>query len=386
MGIPWVSNPESIKANQLSVLAIAETLAAMAVSVWIAVRWQTYVHIAIGASIAPMLLMRTDASCILGEAIARNLTTKLGSRLGRPELRRAGFLSKIHWTVFYLVMLPWLATSITLARTAAWAAALVWHPLIAIAAIPRNWRHATVVLDSAKSPDVLPAPRQIPENGKPEASWFAVGDFFRIAFRSINPSSEWGLILALIIFSPMIILPAFAYRWSLKSTAIIWFPLLWAMHSVRGAGKPLRTYLPIYLLDPFSLIVLCVSIVAITGFAAKIVLWNAWTGFVDWWNTTPVLRTLSLYVSPGEIQWWQVSMAINAMIAIVMYLLAWRWLLRLKHRELTDETMPRRVFQVGLFIRSILSAYTIASMLYITIRAAFDWNLPPLGSKLFPWM
>ena len=73
MAIRWVSNPESIKADQPSVLAIAETLAAMGVSVWIAVKWQTYIHIAIGASIAPLLLMRTDESCVRGAGIAEKI-------------------------------------------------------------------------------------------------------------------------------------------------------------------------------------------------------------------------------------------------------------------------------------------------------------------------
>lgn len=79
-------------------------------------------------------------------------------------------------------------------------------------------------------------------------------------------------------------------------------------------------------------------------------------------------------------------MVINSAIAIAMYILARRWLVSIEHKVLTDESLPRRVFQAGLFIRPILSCYTIASTLYITIRAASEWNLPALGSKPFPWM
>lgn len=68
-----------------------------------------------------------------------------------------------------------------------------------------------------------------------------------------------------------------------------------------------------------------------------------------------------------------------------MYILASRWLVSIEHDVLTDESMPRRVFRVGLFIRPILSGYRIACTLYITIRAASDWNWPALGTKLFPW-
>lgn len=158
------------------------------------------------------------------------------------------------------------------------------------------------------------------------------------------------------------------------------------MRSVREAGKPLPKYLSIYLRDPTTAIVLWVSIAAMIGFAVKIAFFNEWAGFVDWWNATPLRQVLSLYVAPAEIQWWQVAMVINSAIAIVMYILARRWLVRIEYDELTDEAMPRRLFQVGLFIRPILSCYTIACTLYITIRAASDWELPALGSKPFPWM
>lgn len=384
MAIRWVSTPESIKANQPSVLAIVETLAAMTVSIWIAVTWNTYLHIAIGALIAPLLLMRTDESCIQGVEIARKLrdSLKLFVVYSSEQSRsRYEMLLPIK-LLLALIGMPML---FFVARMAAWIVTLVRQPLVSLAAIPCNWRYATATLDSKKWPDILLAPRNAPE------SLYAgichdIGTLIK-KFSEISSSEKGCLGWSLwIVCMPLLVVPAFAYRWSLKSTAIIWFPLLWAIRSVSMAGKSFRTCLSIYLLDPITKIALWASIAFTTGFAIKIVLFNEFTSFVDWWNATPLRRVLSIYVAPGELQWWQVVMVINSAIAITMYILACRWLVRIEHEVLSDEALPRRLFLIGMFIRPLLSCYTIACTLYITVRVAFDLQWPALGTKLFPWM
>ncbi len=384
MAIRWVSNPESIKANQPSVLAIAETLAAMCVSVWIAVTWDTYLHIAIGASIAPLLLMRTDESCIRGLVVIRSLAKPL-ELVHDFQHEGAGIRKWLGVPAFAAMCLVWIPTMLLVARVVAGVTYLVQHPVVAAAAIPSNWRSANIVIDSKNWPHILAKPRDLPDSVDEDDFW-DVGEIIE-GIRSDVPQScgEIPVWLLMLVVSPFVILPAFVYRWSLKSTAIIWFPLLWAWRSVREAGKPLGTYLDIYLRDLITKIVLWLSLASIIGFVAKFVLFNVQTGFVAWWNTTALLRFFSLYVAPAEIQWWQMAMVINSAIAIGMYILARRWLVRIEHKVLTDEALPRKLFQVGLFIRPILSCYTIACTLYITIRAASEWNLPALGSKLFPW-
>lgn len=384
MAIRWVSNPESIKANQPSVLAIAETLAAMGVSVWIAVTWQTYIHIAIGASIAPFLLMRTDESGKRCSEISGKLHTPI-DWLGKKADQASGYRKSILEAAWMLLMVLWTPTLFLVGRLAAWVATVVRHPLVALVAVPGNWRYATVVLDSKKWPEVMPAPRKVPESVAPYRGLHA-GQLIELV-RDIPGSSgaKLGWLIAVFITS-LLVVPAFAYRWSLKSTALIWFPLLWAMRSVRQAGESLPDYLSAYVRKPLNIIVLCVSIGVIVTFLGKIILWSEWSGFVEWWNAAHWRSVLSLYVTPQEIQWWQVAMFANSIIAIAMYLLAVQWLVSMKYRQITNETLPRRVFQVGLFIRPILSGYTIACTLYITIRAASDWELPALGTRLFPWM
>lgn len=401
MAIRWVSTPESIKANQPSVLAIVETLAAMGIAIWIAVTWDTYIHIAVGAMIAPMLLMRTDESCIRAANYSDWIRRKLedsttdflvGLVITMFILVMTAFVMRytavfrgytiVFFIAFLMISLTFFSRPFVIARFASWFVTLVRSPGPSIAAISGNWKNMTVVLDSRQEPHILHPPGKIPY-GLSDEDFPTPRRFLAAGFEVVQS----GVILsALMVFGGALIFPfAYTYRWSLKSTALIWFPLLWGMRSTKEASGPLQPSLDIYRRDPVTKIVLGISVAAVAGFIIKIVLFSTWAGFVEWWNEGQLRETLSLYVAPAEIPRWQLAIAINAAIAIVMYILAGRWLVRLEHGRLTDETWPRRVFQAGLFIRPILSCYTIACTLYITSIAAWDLEWPALGEQWFPW-
>lgn len=60
----WVffSNPASIQAGTLSLLAVLETVVAVAVYWLIAWKWETHLHLLVSTCIAPLLLLRSDTS------------------------------------------------------------------------------------------------------------------------------------------------------------------------------------------------------------------------------------------------------------------------------------------------------------------------------------
>ena len=57
----WLSTEETAEAGKTSVLAIVETLGAMAVYAWVAWNYGT-LHLTIAACVAPFLLLRTQES------------------------------------------------------------------------------------------------------------------------------------------------------------------------------------------------------------------------------------------------------------------------------------------------------------------------------------
>ena len=58
----WVSNKESVRKGEPSVLAIVETLTAMGLSLWIAVQFGTVRHVVTPSSARPAASVRVPAA------------------------------------------------------------------------------------------------------------------------------------------------------------------------------------------------------------------------------------------------------------------------------------------------------------------------------------
>lgn len=380
----WVSNRESVREGEPSVLAIAETLIAMGLTLWIAVHFGTVKHVVIGACIAPFLLLRTDDSAMLGLRTAKWIDDwrSFPPDIITTVLTPPGLLM--------LVLVRMFATVGTIFRT----------PAAVIRAIPRNWRRITVATDSFHSPQVLPMPDDPAHLDDVNLS---VGSFdvFKLVvfFRVARPSESFigkgvrfwivypiFLLVVWLFIVPIVSLPPFLYRWSLKSTAIIWFPLLWALRPVGPGDEPLKVRLSLFEKSDLLRIVLFVSAAALLLFAGKLIFWNELAQASNTWNESIGGRILTIHVAPGVIEWWQIATALNSAIAIGLWLYVRSCL---RHDEAgvpRRETVVESLLAWGLFVRRLLTSYTIVCVGYLYLREAVTWQLPPLGGKLFPWI
>jgi hypothetical protein len=69
----WVSAIESVRTGEPSLLAIIETLCAVTASFAIGVIWETWWHLWVAATVAPLMLLRTEASIRIGWYAFRRL-------------------------------------------------------------------------------------------------------------------------------------------------------------------------------------------------------------------------------------------------------------------------------------------------------------------------
>lgn len=125
---------------------------------------------------------------------------------------------------------------------------------------PRNWRRITLCTDLVYLPEVLPDV-ELEEVGAglefftfkrffkkaledlkamPEATLFNVKTPGKLALKdaiaaTFALSSFFAYIISLMPALAFWYLPAMAYRWSLKSTALIWSPLLWIISPATNA-------------------------------------------------------------------------------------------------------------------------------------------------------
>jgi hypothetical protein len=284
------------------------------------------------------------------------------------------------------------AIALFLIRLASIIHSSVRHPIETMKQIPTNWRKMVLCTDVAYPPEILPEIEM--EDYGDELNKFRMRSFVRemIIDKPVN------LMFGIFVTIPVLLswyLPAIAYRWALKSTAWIWSPLLWAVKSVdedllprlkeiRDARwhKWMRWY----------------SAVVAFLFIAKFYLLWKWQDLVakltemrqiaEQWTTFPRTDVLNAYIVPSEIPLWQIAAFTNAMLAWASFVFADLLLIRYaSHQQIPSEEPLDGLFRAIGVTRTLIMFYTVSCTVYITLQIGMEgqWNLPPLGGKVFPW-
>ena len=377
----WIATAESVEKGEPSVLAIVETLVAMALSVWVSFHFSTVRNIVTAASIAPFLLLRTTKSDLLGAVMWRHLAPD------EPRSRGATGLGGLVEALGCCGAMLFIRTAAVLRTT--------WrYPALGIRSVPTNWKRATLALDFSRPPTVVPWPDRLSEREIGASLYLPdlyvlVRNLVRVTREALGlrPVDATAVILWVLAAAPYLCLPPLLYRIALKSTAIIWFPLLWAQQALAPGRTPLKARLALFeQSDLLRWIILPVSAASISGFIAKLGLWNSLARAAATWNETILGRIATIHVAPGVIEWWQVATVLNSLIAFGLWLYVRSCI---RHIDLGVPKPEKRVENVlgwTLFVRRLLTSYTVLCIGYLYVREMGTWTLPPLGGKPFPWM
>lgn len=412
----WTSATPAKSEGEPTVLAIAESVLAVAISIWVAVHFHTVKHIAVGACVAPFLLLRTERSVELGWRLWVGMDCT--DRLRRAPTRLHRFLLKNIETVLFVA-------GFHVARVLAAVVTLVRSPIASISAMPSNWRTVVLSLDLRRSPELIPVPRVIAVEGKFFDRQFATTyELVRVFHSRRERAAGWlkaagrlrgpllGLLIAVMWVLVLLVfcLPAFLYRYSLKATALVWFPVLWACKSFDPSADSLATRVRLFLRSDIQRWARLSSAFAVVVTTAKVACamarlktielvsgtesWLATTaagGVLRSWlsasedESTPLGRFLRDLVAPDAFPRWQIALFANS----VLLLGQWLWLREVDRRFEAGATVPEArvewTFGATQFVRRLLSAYTIACTLYFASRIAFELPWPPLGEQWFPW-
>ena len=357
----WHSTDDSVEANELSVLACIESLVAMAIAVALAVWQGSVVHIVVGAVITPFLLVKTPKS------------VEIGARSGRPAFNYMDEADGLGFFVAFFIVpfvFLWARISGTLAVT-------VTDPKSQLAAIPVNWQRHVLCLDFFRSPEFVP----LPEDNQRNRLYWDIGNVYEHYGRI---SATIGIVFIVIAAAPLFVVP-FLYRLSLKSTALVWVPLLWALTALRTPLSPLKARLKLTLTSDVFRLTLLTSFVACVLFICKVTLLMFWNDFVATWNRFamsaadqiqaaslgdwlaewPLGRLLAIPVRPGVIPIWQVGMFINSCLCI------WLWFFIRSCIRHYDAKTPRpassveAVLATSWFFRRLFSSYSIVCLLIL---------------------
>lgn len=386
MAIRIFSNRESVEKEEISILAIVETSIATAVTISIYLYSDSIKHILFASLLAPFLLLRTkattDQALGLGEKVwlyiskhVRSANEKLYQRWGGKGNRETFGLLCLTFVAVIAVFVTILL--ITLLKIYVVLTSILKNTRHILAALPKNWRKVVLCLDSATLPEILPGIEAV--QGDKEIVSLKIS----IIAREMKKSHDVFKLMLSIVFV-IIFVPAYAYRLSLKSTALIWSPLLWIVGSVSQV-KELPRFLHHVATLTWYRLSRYYSALVILMFAAKVALFVSLLQADDAGDALPGWGVLRHYVVPTDIPLWQVAGAVNAALAWALLFIAEPWIGDPGLDDPQKAAALRHRFWTILVVRNALSVYTALCTIYITAEIASGFALPPLRVRVFPW-
>jgi hypothetical protein len=377
-----------VRRGSPSVLAVVETIAASGISLWLAWKHNSTEHIIIASALAPFLLLRTRLSTrytlhVL-ELIAERVYERVSAPIGRNMI-----------LFFALPVVKVFCSIKTFLR----------HPLRSISHIATNFYENVFVIDLHIPPHVVSG-IDLPE---PYARWDVYSLVRSIIYAIISATKSFikdirrdnkisvrifkfiftilcfALTIPLIIIMSMaVVIPALAFRFSIKSTAFLWLPLLWIMYRSRPG---MQTIDRIKLISevPETKIMLIWSLFVIMGAFFKIpLLLRIWI-FMQLDRLGPLGSLVTGLVEPIDVPLWQAGSVINAFLAWVYFFFrAKRHLLAKDSTEAWPEAWLKREYVSFQAVRTTLSLYAIACIFYIGASTAWRIEWPPIRFILFP--
>ncbi|MCH8905533.1 MAG: hypothetical protein IH840_00460 [Candidatus Heimdallarchaeota archaeon] len=386
------STPESVSDGRPSLLAISETLLAMCISVYFISTMDSYLQISVAVATAPLLLLRTRGSTELTWRWAESIwdrphgfrsstaTVLDDSNLSIPR-KLGNLIPRILAFIFVIIFV----------RVFAIIAYALRHPLESLRAIPGNWARINLCLDSCHSPEPLPG---VEVRSSPMARELRLGSFFLTSKRIYGSSRNifYRIIITggLLAVGGVVYLPAFVYRWSLKSTSVIYLPLLWIIGTSIWRGR--------------ELLQLCNDIVRSAFerlrqvYAVFVVIVLTLLPLLSWKHLRPLIESVqeyvgweivNIYLITNEIQTWHLARFVNACLTLSLWLFSdWyrrsvdmakypKWI-----KNSHTVARMRSTIDVALLIRGILGFYVLVCALYIFFRNIV-W--PQIDWTVFPW-
>jgi hypothetical protein len=366
-GVRLWSTPASIRAGEMTWLAMAETAVAVALSVYVTVRTGTLFYSVAAASLAPLLLLRTLRSVRLnwsmldgffeaGQSWLLGNTFERGIRF----VARSQLLGILLFIILFIIIFSYISFTLIVTRFLSTTWAVLRAPAEGARAVPGNWYRVALCTDTAFPPEVVAGVEEA-EPGQVEKyksiKYFKSSKLLSIFIDEIINFDVIEIIFQLFVYT-MYVPPAassLAYRLSLKSSTLFYLPLVWAVRWGRAdsryaAGRPgeyVRARVSDLLYSPwerFSRWYSWFVLVALNGLplAAFPVFHVKWRQLADQVSVFAagaveprvgeVLRSVYLFVTPDRIEVNSSHLArlIGAAITVWLFVLAERTSRRLR--------------------------------------------------------
>lgn len=385
---------ESCDQGEITVLALVETVLAVALLAFLSVWLETTHWLAGACLLSPLLLLRTKESEQRGLRMWSWLEKKHGALATAHAVGVLILILLAYWMAgwwYLLLLFPFTGAGsamgfypmIFIIRFSAAVITVIKHPLSSLTAIPENWRRVIFATDSSIFPAIVPG-------GSEGVSSISM---LKALWKHDSFSTRFTLLSAFLTLYPL----CAAYRWSLKATCVVYLPLVWLVNKARYRADSARHMLSDYLADEIQTVRRWALGLTGSFLIAKIIVLmrvdeivSAVKAGVPAWGLK-ILRTLHPYLTPRHIELWQLTPVLNGLLALGMWLYA-RRILRLGDRAPASSTI-QFWWNVMSCVTLLLSLYSIACLLKITwdygdllgtlhrLYEAIEWRFFPQTAK-----
>jgi hypothetical protein len=261
------------------------------------------------------------------------------------------------------------------------------YPLQSILAVPRNYYRQVFILDIISPPRFYPGSEEIHTTEENWALNIDAYTLFTFYLSVLAEKPRFNVVWLFIIITLPAVLPVisvcFLFRWAIKSTAILWLPLLWIIFQARPGLKVIDR-IRVSVETALAKVILAYSTLTLVFFLVKLTpLLAAWWVFnLNWLG--PLGIFLTRLVAPSELPLWQVASGINAILAWAFFFRANRHLVAEGTTEEWPERWLQREYVTFQVVRTTLSIYAIICTFYIGAATASGAEWPPIHFILFP--
>lgn len=349
-------------------------------------------------------------------------------RMGGMPLDDAGgdeLFSQFVFGILHFLYYVFLLGFSILTRVFSTLACAVAHPIRTIRAIPENWWDACFVIDSTKGLEIVPGVPFLPHAPWVASEYTKIDNHINIFNIAIFFKYTGGALLLLLFsfiglgivslfpghdfllsfpccgfFFLFLILPfvatemtilacyivSYFYRLSLKSTALVWLPLLYIATDAPFKGWSVEQKLDWIRKSEAGRFARGYALLSGGLLGAKLAaFYLAFKAFLDLVNSSPWLRSLTPIIIPLDVPLWQVFGLINAILAWVTYLYVDNERLRREHNNGLPDPVVEKILSGAAIVKWLITAYTVSCTVYIVYEIARRSHRPPLRLIPIPW-
>ncbi len=207
----------------------------------------------------------------------------------------------------------------------------------------------------------------------------------------------WALYITILVILGIVwFLPAFAYRYSLKATAIFYIPIIWILHDGFIDASKFQHKLEDILTAPFEKFKRWYSgfviLFLVIGPAALYFMFNQWWQQLTGWLKAmhPAVLVLLSPFLPTEpnglnLRGWHLFRGVNAVLTFLLLFWADGKIRQIKRGELQKTDGAVAILNLWLLVRGVLTFYIIGCTLFIIVTAMHWRDFWPIHFQWWPW-